>query len=333
MTVSRLLCAVLAMPSLVSGQAWLSPKGEGTVALSYQNMFVSNHAYEDSDAHDIGHILSHVLTLDVDYSLTGKLAVRVAIPFVDGRYYGAKPHQLPEDNGLYHSTFQDFTTDVRYRLIKRRAVVTPFFRAVVPSNNYAYLAHSAAGRDQREYHLGTNFGRRLNPLIPKAYIQVQYSYAFVERVLGIAPNRSNIEVQPGYFLTRRTSLLATGQYVYTHSGLDLNYSLFHAGLSGDQWIHHDQIAKTSLLDLGGGASFAITPSWQMFLTVAHSVGAKRAFAYGSRHDGCESFVQHEIDSRKSVPGTSGGVRAGGRSTLGLYLFQDQVRHHPICSRV
>ena len=59
--------------------------------------------------------------------------------------------------------------------------------------------------------------------------------------------------------------------MYTHSGLELNYNLFHAGLSGDQWIHHDQIAKTSLLDLGGGTSLAITPSWQMFLTVAHSV--------------------------------------------------------------
>jgi hypothetical protein len=53
--------------------------------------------------------------------------------------------------------------------------------------------------------------------------------------------------------------------MYTHSGLELNYNLFHAGLSGDQWIHHDQIAKTSLLDVGGGTSLAVTPSWQMFL--------------------------------------------------------------------
>src|SRR5581483_488555 len=58
MTLFRLLCAVLAMTSLVSAQAWLSPKGEGTVSLSYQNMFVSDHVYENGDAHDIGHILS-----------------------------------------------------------------------------------------------------------------------------------------------------------------------------------------------------------------------------------------------------------------------------------
>jgi hypothetical protein len=278
---ARLLCAALVIPSAVSAQAWLFPKGEGTVSLSYQNLYVADHVYENSDAHDIGHILSHALTVDVDYSLTGKLAVRVAVPYITSRYYGPKPHQLPMDDGTYHSTLQDFTADVRYNLTKRGVVLTPFFRVVIPSNSYTYFAHSAAGRDQREYHFGTNFGRRLAPLIPKAYMQAQYSYAFVERVLGIAPNRSNFEFQLGYFLTRRLSLLATGQGMYTHSGLELNFNLFHAGLSGDQWTHHDQIAKASILDFGGGASFAVTPSWQMFVTLAHSVEGRNGHLHAA----------------------------------------------------
>ena len=312
MTVSRLLCAVLAMPSLVSGQAWLSPKGEGTVALSYQNMFVSNHAYEDSDAHDIGHILSHVLTLDVDYSLTGKLAVRVAIPFVDGRYYGAKPHQLPEDNGLYHSTFQDFTTDVRYNLTKRHLVVTPFARVVVPSNSYTYFAHSAAGRDLHEFHLGTNFGRRLDPILPKAFLQGQYSYAFVERILGIAPNRSNAEFQLGYFLSHRLAILATGQGMYTHSGVDLNFNLFHAGLPADQWIHHDQIAKATLLDVGGGTSFAVTPSWQMFFTAAHSIEGRN----GHLHAAVVTIGMSHLFGTRSARGDRASLASGEQSGPG-----------------
>jgi hypothetical protein len=278
---SRLLCAFMAIPSAVLAQAWLSPKGEGTISLSYQNQYVADHVFESGDAHDIGHILSQALTLDVDYSLTSNLAVRVAVPFIAGKYDGPYPHQLPMDNGTYHSTFQDFTTDIRYRLTKRGVAVTPFFRAVIPSNSYTYFAHSAAGRDQREYHLGTNFGRRLNPLIPNAYIQAQYSYAFVERVLGIAPNRSNLEVQLGYFLNPRISLLATGQWMYTHSGLDFNYNLVNAGLSDDQWIHHDQIAKASLLDVGGGTSFAVTPSWLMFLTVARSIEGRNAHLHAA----------------------------------------------------
>jgi hypothetical protein len=279
--VSRLLCTLLVIPSAVLAQAWLSPKGEGTVSLSYQNQYVADHVFENGDAHDIGHIFAQAVTLDVDYSLTGNLAVRIAVPFIAGKYEGPVPHQLPMDNGAYHSTFQDFTTDVRYRLRTRKVAVTPFFRAVIPSNSYTYFAHAAVGRDQREYHLGTNFGRRLDPLIPKAYIQAQYSYAFVERVLGIAPNRSNLELQLGYFLTPRISLLATGQGMYTHSGLELNYNLFHVGLSPDQWIHHDQIAKTSLLDLGGGASFALTPSWQMFATVARSVEGRNGHLHAA----------------------------------------------------
>ena len=302
---SRLLCALLVVPSLVLAQAWLSPKGEGTVSLSYQNQYVADHVFENGDAHDIGHILSHALTLDVDYSLTDNLAVRVALPFIAGKYYGPAPHQLSKDDGTYQSTFQDFVTDIRYRLIKRRVALTPFFRAVVPSNSYTYFAHSAAGRDQREYHIGANFGRRLDPLIPNAYIQAQYSYAFVERVLGIAPNRSNVEFQLGYFLTPRISLLATGQGMYTHSGLELNYSLFHAGLSDDQWIHHDQIAKTSLLDLGGGGAWSITPSWQMFLAVARSVEGRN----GHLHAAVVTMgVSRSFGTRSAVERASLGPR-------------------------
>lgn len=295
---SWLLATVLVIPSSVSAQAWLLPKGEGTVSLSYQNLFVTEHAFENGDAHDIGHMLSHSLTLDVDYSLTANLAVRVEVPYIAGKYDGTKPHQLPEDDGTYHSTFQDFTTDVRYNLTKRRVVLTPFFRVVIPSNNYTYFAHSAAGRDQREFHLGTNVGRRLDPFLPRAFVQAQYSYAFVERVLGIAPNRSNLEVQLGYFLTPRISLLATSQGMYTHTGVDLNFNLPLAGLAGDQWIHHDQIARASLLDVGGGTTFAVTPSWLMFVTLAHSIEGRNVHLHGavvtigvSRSFGAKSAVE------------------------------------------
>jgi len=131
----------------------------------------------------------------------------------------------------------------------------------------------------------------------------------VERVLGIAPNRSNVEVQLGYFLTPRFSLLATGQGMQTHSGLELNYNLFHAGLSGDQWIHHDQIAKTSLLDLGGGMSSSITPSWQMFLTVARSVTGRNGHLHAavvtlgvSRSFGARSTAERASVGPRGEPG-------------------------------
>ena len=76
MTASRLLCAVLSIPALVSGQAWLSPKGDGTVALSYQNMFVSDHVYENGDAHDIG-LLSPNLLFEVPPGILVQGAIHI----------------------------------------------------------------------------------------------------------------------------------------------------------------------------------------------------------------------------------------------------------------
>jgi hypothetical protein len=259
----------------------LFPKGEGTVSLSYQNIFVRDHVFSKNDAHDVGHILSHAATLNVDYSFTDRLAVSVNMPFVASKYYGPKPHQLPIDNGTYNSGFQDFTTDLRYRLSLRPVVLTPFFRAVIPSHNYEYFAHSAVGRDQREFQLGANFGRRLNPIVPNAFVQARYSYAFVERILGIAPNRSDAELQLGYFLTRRLSLLGTAQWMYTHSGVNLTFGAGHSGLDDTQWPHHDQIAKASLLDLGGGAAYAVNGSLEIFFSAARSVEGRNGHLHAS----------------------------------------------------
>src|SRR5205085_7413504 len=88
------------------------------------------------------------------------------------------------DDGTYHPTFQDFRVDLRYSLSTRKFALTPFFEVVVPSHRYEYFSHSSIGRGLREYHVGTNFGRRLNS---KVYLQARYSYVFVERVPGLAP--------------------------------------------------------------------------------------------------------------------------------------------------
>ena len=276
-----LLLSFVVFPSFLSAQAWLFPKGEGTVSLSFQNLYVRDHAFSKGEADDRGQIFSHVLTTDVDYSLTGRLAARIALPYVAGKYSGLRPHQIPIDNGTYHSTFQDVRVNLRYNLSKRPAVITPFFEAVIPTHRYESFGHSAVGRDQREYRVGANFGRGLGPVLPKAYLQARYSYAVVERILGIAPNRSDTEFQFGYFLTPRFSFLGLGSWQHTHSGLDFPIGLFHGGLPDDQYRHHDQIGKASLLDVGGGAGFALSRSLHIFVSVVRSLRGRNAHLHAA----------------------------------------------------
>lgn len=52
------------------------------MSLSYQNIFVRDHVFSKGDAVDIGHILSHYVSADIDYSLTTRLAIAASLPYV-----------------------------------------------------------------------------------------------------------------------------------------------------------------------------------------------------------------------------------------------------------
>jgi hypothetical protein len=57
--------------------------------------------------------------------------------------------------------------------------------------------------------------------------------------------------------------------------------VFQSGLTADQYPHHDQIARSSLLDLGGGASYAVNASLEMFLSVARSVEGRNGHLHAA----------------------------------------------------
>ena len=271
---SKLLLGTSVLPYCLCAQAWLFPKGEGAISFSYQNIYVRKHAFALGEALDRGPILSHGLIVGVDYSLADRLALRVALPYIAAKYNGPFPHQLPIDGGNYHSSAQDFTIDLRYNVFRRRLVVTPFFMAVIPSHGYEYFAHSAVGRNVREYHAGVNVGRRLNPVLPRAYLQARYSYAFVQRIWDVSPNRSNAEVQLGYFLKPSLSVWGAGYWMDTHRGMPHPFGVPFSGVSEAQYRHHDQIGKAKLLDLGAGLSYSVNPSLQVFVSVARSLGGR-----------------------------------------------------------
>ena len=181
-----LSAAVLLVDSTVFGQAWVPPKGQGEMALSYQNLFTREHFNGDGSRHDYGHIRLFGVIEELDYGVTNKFAVNLSVPYGFGKYHGPFPHQLPIDNGDYHGALQDLHVGFRYNVFRRPIQFTPFVAVAFPSHHYEHFAHSAVGTDLWEVQMGMSLGRSLAPFLPRAYFQLRYGYSIMQRVLEIA---------------------------------------------------------------------------------------------------------------------------------------------------
>jgi hypothetical protein len=189
--------------------------------------------------------------------------------------------------------------------------LTPFVGIVIPSHDYQYYAHVAVGRGLREYLLGVNFGSELHRVLPGAYVQAYYSYAFVERVLDIHHDRSNGALELGYYLTPSLGARFLASGFYTHGGI-CNCSTLALGTpinaSNPYRLHHDQIEHASAISLGGGLSYLLTGSVDVYATYIRTVlghgghkidhGISFGFSWG--------FSPQQIVRRMFGPRTPGG---------------------------
>lgn len=300
-------------------QAWLPPKGEASLALGYGDIFVNRHYLGtsanpgDNVENDFGHIRSQSFQIALGYGLTDRLAASVALPYILTKYYGTPgqnffPHTISIDDGHYHGIFQDFRIDLDYQLLRGPIAVAPFVAAVIPSHSYTYFAHSAGGKGLHEYLLGSSFGARLDQLLAGSYVEVTYSYAFVERVLDIHHDRSNAFLELGYFLTPSLSMRGIATGLYTHGGIN--------GVAADRlpppeiFLHHDQIGHESGISVGGGLSYVLTGSTEVYasyLTQVQGRGGhkiKDSFSFGVTY----SFSPSQL-VRRGFPPKSPAARA------------------------
>jgi hypothetical protein len=257
-------------------QAWTPPQGEGTVSVQFQDAFVKYHQLPTVRL-DRGHISGETLLVDFTYGLTDRVAVSVSLPWVASKYDGLRPHQFPIDDGSYHSTFQDFRFDVRYNVARKSVVVTPFVGTILPSHGYEYFAHSAVGRNVRELQVGANWATLLDPVLPGLFLQGRYSYGFAERILDISHNRSNLDLEVGYFVKPEFRVFALGAGQLTHGGVDLNGNSLIT-LGPVVFPHHDRIARDNILNVGVGAGYSLTPSVDVFGSVIHTVAGRNIHA-------------------------------------------------------
>ena len=250
----------VALPCFGQSWSWGPPRGETNVDVTYQGSFINKHYYDTREV-DAGHIRAHALRMDVGHGVTNRLAVGFSIPYIVSRYKGAHPEQLPGDDGNFHGTFQDYRIDASYQVLNRPFAVTPFATIVIPSRDYPYLGHSAAGRDLREVLVGVAGGYSLERFLPNAFIQSRSYYTFSPRVLGIPHDRVNVDTQVGYFVRPTIAFHTLTLYQHTYHGL--SDAQFVEAAKNEDFIlvsHHDQIYASDYLNFGGGTSFTLRGS-------------------------------------------------------------------------
>ncbi len=247
----------------------------------YQYSIDRLHSFGDGRTKDKGHMYTDALFVNTDFSFTDSLAVSIGAPFIASKYVGNSPHLLVRgdastavavDNGDFHGGLQDFTFNVRYALTKRRALkITPLFQIGVPSRDYPSFGHASIGLNEKEYRVGVNLGRRLNPILPKAFIQGQYAFGMTPTVAaGVAPKRSYGELQLGYLLNRHISFEASSAFLYSHNGIVSDYNLFPGNLTVEQYLNHDRIARVSLVDFSASIGYQLNRSTNFFISAGHT---------------------------------------------------------------
>lgn len=283
-----LSCAGIAFFFLASSalaQAWLAPKGEAAFGVAYQNIYTRDHLFSEGEVADNGRIRMNMVVLGLTYSFTDRLAASASVPYVSSRYDGTRPHNAPGferiDDGSYHGTFTDFRLDLRYNLLRDPAMVTPFVSAIIPTRDYATFAHAAPSSGLEQYLVGVSVGRRLDPILEAGFAQLRYSYAFQERVLGISHDRSNADLEVGYFLTPSLGISAIGSYQKTHGGIELPLTGTpenDAFRGTPYYVHHDQLAQSNFLNVGGIVSYALTGTVDVFASYQTMVWGRNVHA-------------------------------------------------------
>ena len=281
----RLLWCAAAAAFLASStalaQAWLAPKGEASFGAAYQNIYTRYHLFSEGEEFDGGRIRMNVVVFGLNYSFTDRLAASASIPYASARYDGTAPHAGAVDNGEYHGGFTDLRLDLRYNLFREPAMVTPFVAAIIPTRDYPTFAHAALSSGLEQYLVGVSVGRRLDPILEAGFVQARYSYAFVEKVLGVSHDRSNVDLEVGYFLTPSLGISAIGSYQKTHGGLELPLPGTPASAAFRQtpyFVHHDQLARSNFVNVGGIVSYALTGTVDVFASYQTMVWGRNVHA-------------------------------------------------------
>ncbi|HUP45715.1 MAG TPA: hypothetical protein VM779_09410 [Thermoanaerobaculia bacterium] len=251
----------------------VSPAGTMDVMFTVQHSHIDTHTNRHGDtAHDID-LRSTIATVNVEYSLTDRWAVGVAVPYIQSRYRGPAPHHgAVVDDGRMHGSLQDLQVDLRYGVTRGHTLLTPFAAFRYPMRDYPTLGHAAPGRGLRELEFGVSAGRQFLTH-PNAVFGANVAYVYSEELHDIRVNRTLADVQLGYVVTDRLFVRAFGAWQVSHGGLDLPLPP-----QSEHFHHHDQLARANYTRAGGGFVYSLTDRFDLhaaYATVLRSVNAHK----------------------------------------------------------
>jgi hypothetical protein len=289
---------LLAFGAQGAAQAWVPEKGEGSFTTGYNYLSFKGHFTSEGNKVAEAGAKAQSVVFDLEYGITNRLAVTFSVPIVAARYADTNPpspflrdlftqavqavgpgfyrHGFLDDE-RYHTTLQDIQLNVRYKVLSRPVVVTPFITIVIPSHDYAYVGEAAPGRNFREFQFGSSVGRRLDPFLPKAYVHGHISFAIPQQSLDIRTKRANGSFEFGYLLTRKLAVRGISQWQHTFRGLR-----FPADLTTPEIIlTHERLLKANYWHLGGGMSYALTPKTEVsFDAISFLAGSDTHYGTG-----------------------------------------------------
>ncbi len=268
MTVLRRLM-VLVSGAAVScwAQAWLPPKGDCSVSVTFQAVSFDGHFTSTGERAPRRQSRSRNTIMDFGCGLSDRVALNVNLVHVSSKYTGVQEPFTPTfvDDGTYHGTLQDLRGDVRYNALRNPFVLTPFFAVSTPTHGYEFVGEAAPGRYLREYVVGAYAGRLLNPVLSRAYSHGRYSYAFVQRALNVRQDRSNIDLEAGYFVLPTVSASLLGSWQWTHGGLRFPQDV----TTPELFREHDRLLRANFSHVGGGVSLALTKSVDFYSNLVY----------------------------------------------------------------
>jgi hypothetical protein len=284
----------LLVPVALFGQAWIAPRGETTVSLTFQRTEFVGHVLPNGDRIHVGGSHSRSLSLGIEHSLTDRLAIEASIPYV-GSKNGVDPQPVLGrsgiDDGRYHSTWQDFRFGARYNVLTNPIVVTPLIAVRIPSHSYPTIGEAAVGPGLREIQAGLDAGRVFTLADQSFYVDARYAYAFVQKYQGISMNRSNVDVDLGYFVLPLLSLRAIVSWQNTYGGLTAREIFGPNGppqrnpnLSDGLWFGHDRLLRDDYWRAGIGASYSATDTLGLYFTAVKMISGKNSH-YGYLYAG------------------------------------------------